>query len=245
MTFTPAGGVAQPVPPIDFGAGPDPDAYPDYLAFGWWSYAPQDAAQADAYDFGAYATGGSPFRSVNLQGLTGTARYAGDAAGMYYVGRSSPNPTTGTFTADVALMADFGTTDTWGKVTGHLNNFSFEGDVAAMFPAALPLGSNPGGSRREAFGIEYDERNIFDRWTPESDDTHAGGEVRGYGWLSDGSWETYWQGKFFGNGASASDHPNSIAAVFSAYPYLEGVIEPADGAEKGLAGAFGAYRDDE
>ncbi len=245
VTFTPTGGVAQPVRSPDFGAGPDPGAYPDYLAFGWWSYAPQDATQADAYDFGAYATGGSPFVNANLQGLTGTASYAGDAAGMYYVGRSSPNPTTGTFTADVAFMADFGTTDTWGTVTGEVNNFAFEGDVAAMFPPSLPLGSNPGGSRRESWGIERDERNIFDRWRPEDEYAYAGGHVLGHGWLEEGQWATYWDGKFFGNRTSASDHPNSIAGVFSAYPYLEGVIEPWDGAEKGLAGAFGAYRDDE
>ncbi len=244
VTFTPAGGVAQPVPPVDVGFGRDPGSNPDYLAFGWWLYVPQDSTQADAFDFGAYATGGSPFASANLQGLTGTARYAGDAAGMYYAGRSSPDPITGTFTADVALLADFGTTDTWGTVTGEINNFAFEGDVAAMFPTALQLGSNPGRSRREEYGIGFDERNIFDRRRPESEFTYAGGEVRGFRWLGDGLWDTFWEGKFFGNGTSASDHPNSIAGVFSAYTYLEGVIEPTDGAEKGLAGAFGAHRDD-
>lgn len=244
VSFTPAGGTAQAVPPEALNA----EAAADYLAFGYWLYVPGDVTQTGAYEFGVFGSGGEPFETANLQALTGTATYAGDAAGMYYVGRSSQSPDTGSFTADVELTADFGTTSEWGTVSGNVSNFAFEGDVAAMFPATWALQTNVFRTYRNRHGIEHGERNIFDVAGSTSTRVQAGGFVHGYTNLNDHNgeyWYGDWNAKFFGNGALPADHPNSIAGTFNARQYYDAGttnVDAAQGAEIGLSGAFGAHK---
>ena len=64
---------------------PEPTEVPtvNYLTFGSWLFVPKDITDLDAYDFGVFASGDDPFTVNNLQGLAGTADYAGEAAGTY------------------------------------------------------------------------------------------------------------------------------------------------------------------
>ena len=243
LFFTPDGGTIQAVPPEVLNA----EAATDYLAFGYWLYVPEDVTQTDAYEFGVFGSGGEPFETANIAGLTGTATYAGDAAGLYYVNRSSQSPSTGSFTADVGLTADFGTISEWGTVSGEVSNFSFEGNVAAMFPATWELQTRIGSSYRDKYGIQHGERNIFEG-SASSSNVNAGGLISSYTWVEDyngESWYGNWDAKFFGNGANATDTPNSIAGTFNARQYYDTGTQDVDasnGAEIGLSGSFGAHK---
>ena len=243
VTFTPTAGTAQMVAAFVPGA----EAAADYLAFGYWLYVPDDLAQTDDYDFGVFASGGTPFETNNIVGLIGTATYAGDAVGMYYVNRSSQNPATGAFTADVELTADFGTAGEWGTVSGVVSSFSYEGDVAAMFPTTWELDTNIYSGFRNTHGIDHGERNIFGG-DYSSNVIQAGGFVHGWTWVEDYNGEAWygdWNAKFFGNGASSTDHPGSVAGTFNARQYYDSGtqdIDAANGADIGLSGSFAAHK---
>ena len=203
----------------------------DWLAFGYWLYVPKDVSNEDAYDFGVIASGGDPFEVANLGELTGTATYEGEATGMYYTSIVSNSPAVGSFTADIELMADFGTMSEYGTVRGEVNNFVFEGDVKSYLPTSLELttytydqfGVNPQGSQ-----------NVFDRSWPTDPEAVAGGWIHGTtsATLDDETWSGNWSGAFFGNGAAPTDHPTSIAGAFGAVDHYS----------NGLSGSFGAHR---
>ena len=245
VTFTPEGGMAQPVP---VGEGITvPNA--DYLAFGHWLYVPDDVTNWVEYDFGTFASGGDPFEVSNLAGLTGTATYAGDAVGMYYVDGLTDNPTVGSFTADVTLAADFGDGTATGSVTGEVNNFEFEDDVASSLPATVTLTSDFYSYISEGFGRNHTldehgvvrgESNIFDTgWY--TDPPWPGGHVTGQTLANANgeSWFGQWHGAFYGNGASAPDHPTGVAGHFNVSPWDDNMRVGS-----GLTGSFGAHRDD-
>ena len=242
ITFTPDGGTAQAVIPIS----PGPTQAADYLAFGYWLYVPDDVTDAEDYDFGVFASGGDPFEVANLAGLTGTATYAGSAAGAFYVGKSSGSPASGRFNASVALMAEFGDGTETGTVTGTVSGFDWAPEVASSLPAVVNLTSDNWKGNTENYGHSYaydmygivrGESNIFD--TPRDPNANAfnGGHVLGRTEADVGG--TYWQGEwssaFFGNGASATDHPTSIAGTFIS----------SDNATAGLTGSFGAHKQDD
>ena len=157
LTFTPEGGTAEAVIPIT--VQPAPAA--DYLPFGGWLYVPDDVTDADGYDFGVFASGGDPFEVSNLAGVTGTATYEGDALGRYYVNGLSENPDNGIFTADVSLTADFGDNSATGFITGEVDNFSFEGDVASSLPTTVSLTSDIYDSWANGFGVQRGSTNIL------------------------------------------------------------------------------------
>ena len=114
ITFTPDGGAAQDVAPRTL----DTVSAADYLAFGHWLYVPDDVTDVGDYDFGVYGSGGDPFDAASLAGLTGTATYEGAAVGMYYLNGLSGSPDVGSFTAEVALTADFGDGSATGFIDG-------------------------------------------------------------------------------------------------------------------------------
>ena len=236
IVFTPEDGtadVALPAFPVSF----VPAA--DYLAFGHWLYAPEDVTDTDAYDFGVFASGGDPFEASNLRGLTGTASYLGDASGIYYVNGLSSRPDVGSFTADVALTADFGDGSATGTLDGELNNFTFEGDVASSLPAAVTLTATPDSSIFEGFGVEQGSTNIFDTAWSGQQAPYRGGWVGGTTEASvDGTaWYGSWTGVFYGNGAASTDHPTSVAGVFGTYLWNDNAQS-----DSGLTGSFGAHR---
>ena len=243
LTFTPDGGTEQPVLPTLAGTAPAAD----YLAFGHWLYVPDDAAEPDdvpptlGYDFGVFASGGDPFATANLRGLTGTATYEGDAGGMYYVGGLSSSPDVGSFTAEVELTANFGSNVETGTIGGQVSNFEFESDVASSLPTTVALASYVYDYLPEGFGVEQGTSNIFD--TPWRDEVapYPGGWVGGRTQASvDGqNWYGSWSGAFYGNGTATTDHPTSVAGEFSSYPWGDGNHNQRD---TGLTGSFGAHR---
>ena len=246
VTFTPEGGTAQQVPFSEIPTVPNAD----YLAFGYWLYVPEDVTNWVDYEFGTFASGGDPFETARIAGLAGTATYAGDAVGMFYVDGLTDSPTVGSFTADVTLSADFGDGTETGVVTGEVNNFEFEDDVASSLPATVMLTSNVYGYLSRGFGLsrtpdEHDvvrgESNIFDTgW--DGQDPWPGGHVSGET-LADVNGETWngqWHAAFFGNDANdPTAHPTGVAGHFNTAAFNDRMR-----ADSGLTGAFGAHRDD-
>ena len=233
-TFTPDGGTPQELTQHVW--GPVPAA--DYLAFGHWLYVPEDVTDTVNYDFGVFASGGDPFETTNLAGLTGTATYAGDAVGMYYVDGLTDNPTVGLFTADVTLEADFGDSTATGFIDGEVTNFEFEDDVASSLPTTVSLSSTTYQYIVDDFGVQQGSTNIFDtQW--RTDDLWPGGHISGRTEDSvDGvDWYGEWHGAFYGNGASPTDHPTGVAGIFNTSPYDDG-----NRVGSGLTGSFGAHR---
>lgn len=227
VSFTPDGGSEQTVSPPILGS----TVSSDWLAFGYWLYVPEDESNEGAYDFGVIASGGDPFEVANLGELTGTATYEGKAMGMYYTGIVSDSPAVGSFTADVELMADFGTMSEYGTVGGEVNNFVFEGDMSSQLPTSLELTTNT----YDQFGVNpQGSQNVFDRSSPTEPEAQAGGWIHGTTSATvDGeTWGGNWSGAFFGNGAAPTDHPTSIAGAFGATNYDS----------SGLSGSFGAHR---
>ena len=194
----------------------------DYLSFGHWLYAPEILADGDAWDFGVFAGGDDPFDTANLMPLTGRAEYAGAAAGVWASGKEAVH-----FSADAALTADFGSASEWGTISGSVSGFALENGAAAPL-STLNLRSV---SYRDNSGAQ----NIFPTYNTgvaDGEPTIPGGWVEGNTSGGDGAWSGVWGGQFFGNGASATDHPSAFAGTF-------GAVHASQGS---LAGAFGAHK---
>ena len=122
-----------------------------YSGFGWWLEEDGDNKRADGFWFVSRPAGGADIDSVDgtlidddadaitaVQNLRGTATYSGHAAGK--VGFHDPVLSSrnigGHFTADVTLTADFqgfaddGSTESWGTMTGTLDDFMVNGVAA-------------------------------------------------------------------------------------------------------------------
>ena len=162
----------------------------NYLTFGSWLYVPEDTTDVQAFDFGVFAGGDDPFVVTNLQGLAGTAEYAGKAAGTY---AETLHPQTEPFTADVAFTVDFNSEEELGMVTGEVSNFNLESGKPSPV-SALSLPSN-------WWGTDFPGGRVF-------------GNVSSNG---DGNWRGEWGGRFFGNdNADPTAHPTSFAGTFGA-----------------------------
>ena len=189
----------------------------DYLSFGYWSFEPGNATDFAEYGFGVFAGGGDPFKTANIMGLTGSADYVGKATGMYHANALPGTASTGPFSADVSLTAEFGSDTELGTISGKVHNFSLDDDAPLTKPRELPLGAAEFSVPSWSLG----------GWT--GGDIPWGPEPASAQW-----WGGNWRVKLFGNGESATDHPTGIAGVFSA--------RTSDNV--GFAGAFGAYKDE-
>ena len=243
ISFTSDGGTAQAVTPISLG----PTVAADYLALGYWLYVPKDVTVAEDYDFGVFASGGDRFKTVNLAGLTGSATYAGSAAGWYYVDDSSGSPVSGGFDASVMLTAEFGDATEIGTLAGTLSGFDWSAEVASSLPAWVNLTTDNWKGHTERYGHDhsYDmyevvrgESNIFDTPYGTNSNAYNGGHVLGLTEADVGGthWNGEWSSAFFGNDPNdPSAHPTSIAGTFHA----------SDNVTAGLTGSFGAHRQDD
>ena len=207
--------------------GSDSQAVPpgDYLSLGSWLYVPPDVTDVATFEIGVFAAGRDPFAEDNLLALTGTATYAGKAAGIY---AAAAHPATRHFYAAVELTADFGTASEFGVVGGRVSDFALDnGEPAPLRELRLlPV------SWRNGTGVS----NIF----PSHESGGAalpGGWIEGYT-AADGGWLGVWGGRFFGNSLSTGDmsasqvkHPGSFAGTFGA----------TDG-NHSLAASFGAHK---
>ena len=201
---------------------------------------PEDVTDADAYDFGVFASGGDPFDASNLAALTGTATYEGAALGRYYVNGLSAQSGSESFTADVTLTANFGNSSETGFISGDVNNFMFEGDVASSLPATVTLASR-------TRTITCPRALVFRRVRPTSSARpgettsslwpggHIGGVTEAI--VAGVDWYGQWHGVFYGNGASPTDHPTSVGGVFGT-----SMGNDNNQSDSGLTGSFGAHR---
>ena len=200
---------------------PAPTTVPtvNYLAIGSWLFVPEDVTDLDAYDFGVFASGDDPFLVDGLQGLEGTASYAGGAAGTY---ADAPQARLDPFEAKVELTADFGTAEDFGSIVGRVYDFAIAGGKTSPL---RELGLN------RATWFQGGTSNISQSW--EGGLPVPGGWVEGNAYMDTGTarWQGSWGGKFFGNGAAASDVPGAFGGTFGA----------TDG-DHSFAGSFGARR---
>ena len=211
VVFTPASG-GVPVRLSGSDSKPVPEG--DYLIFGNWLYAPEDAADVGAFEVGVFAAGRDPFRTSSLMALAGTATYTGKAAGLY---AAAARPVSGAFTADVALTADFGTSSDFGDVSGWVSGFALDGGEPSPLTELRLLSASI--------------RTSEVRESASPPPTPLPG-----GWIhaeaaAAGGWQGVWGGRFFGNGAG--EHPSSFAGTFGA----------TDGNRR-FAGGFGAHTAD-
>ena len=122
-----------------------PDA--TYSAFGWWLNEDGDTKRADGFWFVPRPDASSTTNSVDgiliddegaitaVQELSGTATYRGHAAGKvgFYNPLLSDRNVGGHFTADATLTVDFqdladdGSSQSWGTMTGTLDGFMVNG----------------------------------------------------------------------------------------------------------------------
>lgn len=170
----------------------------DWLAGGIWVYLPDDVSDTGAVSFGAFANGGDPFPQDNIAGLTGTARYQGDAAGVYL----NPNPEGGPeggpslFNARTTLTVDFGDGATLGTIGGTIHSVTEEDGTPFLPSPTLTLESADIGDSGSGF------------FTGDTSMTYG----------DDGAGRAFsgkWGGQFFGEDAAA-DAPISVVGTFGA-----------------------------
>ena len=102
----------------------------NWLAAGVWLTIPDDEAQGD-YAIGAFVYGNDPYEAdseANAQAIMGTATYTGQAFGRFAESNGG-NQETGRFTANAALIADFGDTAAIGTIDGDVTGFMANGEA--------------------------------------------------------------------------------------------------------------------
>ena len=177
----------------------------DYLAMGYWlSERKERSSTYPNYLLMIGAGGSDPFVPENVVGLTGTATYEGHATGLHTKKENATaDPVIDYFTAKASLTAIFGDANALGTVSGTIT----DGMTAGGDPVPdLTLGS---AEIKSGLGNNFS------------------GDASGNGLTGT------WGGKFYSNGAGATDHPGSTAGTFGA--------KTAD-LLQGLIGAFAAYK---
>ena len=118
----------------------------DDLAGGVGPIAPDDAASAADYEFGAFADGSDPFVQRNLAAVTGTATYRGDAIGVYSE-KVAGDTTVGYLDADVRLTANVGNASGLGAIDGSITNLVVDGDPdeGSLILGAASIGARLAG----------------------------------------------------------------------------------------------------
>ena len=188
----------------------------DYLTLGYWLIVFRDSntGQLSGTALGVSGGGSDGFISANLAGLTGTASYEGPATGVV-MSRTSTNvaPEIDYFNAKASLTADFGDATALGSVSGSITEGMTEGGLALSEVTLGSVNIHPNSSSAGRGG------NFF-------------GDTRG---MTDAgvAFSGKWGGKFYSNGASATDHPGSVAGTFGA--------KTTDDLQT-ILGAFGAYK---
>ena len=99
----------------------------DYLVWGVWAEVPDNAATHEDIVHGAFASGSDRLRQDNLEPLTGTMRYQGDATGMYFEPTEQPLGSY-SFEAHVTLEATFDDSGALGTIHGTIGSFRFQTD---------------------------------------------------------------------------------------------------------------------
>ena len=195
----------------------------DYLSIGYWRSAVMDPLASvywGNYQWGVSASGTDVFNSANIVGLTGDATYVGPATGLYMREETAGStPEFESFGATARLVAGFGDSTSRGGISGTISGGSTTGGVDLPELTLNDATPNQGGNFRS--------------------------KVSGTTMLGTREIDIYgsWGGQFFGNGATASDAPGSVAGVFTAK------YDPADpdllttDERITILGALGAYHE--
>ena len=178
----------------------------DYLVLGYWlNERKERSTDPEPSDYGwlVAASGNDPFELSNIPGLTGTATYEGPATGLYML------------KANAAAEPE-------------LDYFNAQASLTADFGDASALGSVSGTITE---GMTDGGVGLPELTLEPADFTQSGtnfhGDTSGTGLAGK------WGGRFYGNGASATDHPGSVAGTFGA---------KTAGDLMAITGAFGAYK---
>jgi hypothetical protein len=113
----------------------------------------------------------------------------------------------GSFNATVDLTADFGTADDFGTIVGRVHDFRMDdGQTPPLTELNLQT-----ASWREGGTTNIHQSYVEGPPLP-------GGWIEGnvYAGTDTAVWLGVWGGKFFGNGAAASDLPTGFAGTFGA-----------------------------
>ena len=205
----------------------------EFMHFGWWLHEPSSAN--GAYSFQYYANG-TPFMATATL-PSGTATYAGRAAGRYAVQTVEDGGVTGgmvgQFTAAASLTANFdavtGTGTAAPTIQGTINGFQSDqqhdisGWEVTLHRNAFALTASTVGPTDLAAQTQLDPgRPSYYGVTATMGDQTAYGD---------------WTAQFFGNKKTAGG-----SDVDSAQPLGVGGTFQADNDEASIAGAFGARR---
>ena len=178
----------------------------DYLVLGFWLRERKERStdpERSNYGWLVAASGNDPFEPSNVAGLTGTATYEGPATGLYML------------KANAAAEPE-------------LDYFNAQASLTANFGDASALGSVSGTITE---GMTDGGVGLPELTLEPADFTQSSSNFRGD--TSGNALTGKWGGRFYSNGASATDHPGSVAGTFGA--------KTADDL-LAITGAFGAYK---
>lgn len=202
----------------------------DLVYYGWWLDEP--GVVSDPHDLSVFAGGSNPI--ANLSGfanISGGATYEGMAAGQYATEIRTAGARTdmdsGSFTANVALTADFGEAGELthlAAIAGTINAFAVSGTVD---PSLWAITLKDASKNDEGKSITFVDNTMF---MGEATLTIGGLDGR----------DGMWQGQFYrartediGNQTGIDVAPGAVAGTFG--------IEDR---QLSIIGAFGAHVDD-
>ena len=241
---------------VDWVFKPDDDATidvpdQDWMVYGAWLTTPDVMAGMhrvgvfyDGMDAYAVSATTNVFDETNANGLHGSAKYSGGAAGVYVDGSE-----TGMFTARASLTANFdvdgrGDTDSGDNtISGRIDNFmGTDGTYLGTDTAMDPNDPTAGGENDWVVlfsSTPLDTADVTDTATVTG---NAAGSADGVPWTGQ------WSGQLYGPGNRAAAEtadaapPTGVAGNFRAITGNIGTT--AAPMYKGVVGAFGATKDD-
>ena len=200
----------------------------DWITAGVWLTTPDD--EEGDYAVGAFVYGNMPYKPVNsdVETLTGTASYTGEAFGRYAEAMGD-HKETGRFTAEAALMADFGANDAMGSIHGNLSKF-VANDQAVDWTVNFETADLMQGLNEETPPMATADNTALRFNAGASGHANGGHALTGY-----------WNGQFYGPIKDANDadlQPGSAAGTFG----LTSERDPDDNYSLILGGAFVTHK---
>ena len=221
MYFTPAAGATVDVPD------------PDYLYFGYWLRESEDSNGDPAFEIAGVYGGELLSLHADVMGLKGRAEYKGAATGLYVRRWTDANNDVlrrraGQFTADVALLANFG-----GGDIAPNDQFMIGGAISNFMDGERPIDSS--------WNLQLETANIS--YTNVTETLFAGStQVVDENGMATGS-AGGWNGQFFGE--VTVDDPGTPDVDESVYPSGVAGGFQGDFPNGDVIGAFGAERQDQ
>ena len=196
-----------------------PDA--DFMIFGYWEQAVTDDEGDTTYSMLPIADGKRDYGTVSS--VTGTASYTGPATGMYMKKSLTPDGqptdpfTSGQFTADAVLNANFGGPEVAANhafsITGTISNF-MDGGEAINDQWVVNLNRRMVGAGDAA----RPQQNVGDLTATGHRDGSVAGDFDG---VTDGgalgSAAGSWSGRFHGAAGADNALPNSATGMFDGH----------------------------